>query len=64
MNPDERRGLRTIEPGRADLIVAGLAIIDAILSRWAYPELVVVDAGLLEGAWLQASSHARNATFP
>jgi len=41
--------IRTIEPGRADLMVAGLAIIDAIFTRWHYPELIVVDAGLLEG---------------
>lgn len=57
MNHAERQAMRTIEPGRADLIVAGLAIIDAILSRWSYPELIVVDAGLLEGAWLEAPSH-------
>ncbi|HXH64993.1 MAG TPA: Ppx/GppA phosphatase family protein [Mariprofundaceae bacterium] len=56
MNHAERQGVRTIEPGRADLIVAGLAIIDAILERWHYPELIVVDAGLLEGAWLKAPS--------
>lgn len=57
MNHDERQALRTIEPGRADLIVAGLAIIDAIFTRWHYPELIVVDAGLLEGAWLEAPSN-------
>ena len=56
MTHDERQAVRTIEPGRADLIVAGLAIIDAILARWSYPELIVVDAGLLEGAWLETSS--------
>jgi exopolyphosphatase/guanosine-5'-triphosphate,3'-diphosphate pyrophosphatase len=57
MNHAERQALRTIEPGRADLIMAGLAIIDAIFDRWAYPEFIVVDAGLLEGAWLDALSH-------
>ena len=56
MTHDERQAVRTIEPGRADLIVAGLAIIDAILARWSYPGLIVVDAGLLEGAWLETSS--------
>lgn len=55
MTHDERQAIRTIEPGRADLIVAGLAIIDAIFERWSYPELIVVDAGLLEGAWLESS---------
>jgi len=57
MNHAQRQALRTIEPGRADLIVAGLAIIDAIFDRWSYPELIVVDAGLLEGAWLDAPTH-------
>jgi len=54
MTHDERQEIRTIEPGRADLIVAGLAIIEAVLERWNFDELVVVDAGLLEGAWLEA----------
>jgi len=55
MTHDERQQIRTIEPGRADLIVAGLAIIEAVLARWNFDELVVVDAGLLEGAWLEAT---------
>jgi len=48
----ERQAIRTIEEGRADLMVAGLAIIEAVLARWHYGELTVVDAGLLEGAWI------------
>jgi len=55
MTHAERETIRTIEPGRADLIVAGLAIIEAILERWKFDELVIVDAGLLEGAWLEAT---------
>jgi len=54
MTHDERHAIRTIEAGRADLIVAGLAIIEAILERWNFDELVVVDSGLLEGACLEA----------
>jgi len=54
MTHAEREQIRTIEPRRADLIVAGLAIIEAIFERWNFNELVVVDAGLLEGAWLEA----------
>lgn len=50
----ERQALPTIEPGRADLLVAGLAIVEAILRHWAYRELSVVDAGLLEGVWLSS----------
>jgi len=52
MNHQERMQIRTIEPGRCDLIIAGLAIIEAIIERWNYDELIVVDAGLLEGIWL------------
>jgi len=49
---DQRQTMRTIEEGRADLMVAGLAIIEAVMTRWHYSKLIVVDAGLLEGAWL------------
>jgi len=52
---NQRQAMRTIEEGRADLMVAGLAIIEALLTRWNYDELVVVDAGLLEGAWITAN---------
>ncbi|OIO69962.1 MAG: hypothetical protein COW19_11270 [Zetaproteobacteria bacterium CG12_big_fil_rev_8_21_14_0_65_55_1124] len=52
----ERQKVRTIEQGRADLLIAGLAIIESIFLRWKYRELFVVDAGLLEGAWLKASA--------
>lgn len=55
MNHVERQSVRSIEAGRADLIVAGLAIVEAIMKRWHYDEMIVVDAGLLEGAWLQIS---------
>lgn len=55
MSHQERLQVRTIEPGRCDLIIAGLAIIEAIIERWNYDELIVVDAGLLEGIWLRAS---------
>lgn len=54
LNHAQRQALPTIEPGRADLIVAGLAIIEAVLRRWNYRELIVVDAGLLEGVWLNS----------
>jgi len=55
MNHVQRQSIRTIEAGRADLIIAGLAIVDAVMKRWHYDELVIVDAGLLEGAWLKIS---------
>ena len=56
---DRRQAIRTIEEGRADLMVAGLAIIEAILMRWNYDELIVVDAGLLEGAWIAAAYQSK-----
>lgn len=52
MSHQERLQIRTIEPGRCDLIIAGLAIIETVIERWRYDELIVVDAGLLEGIWL------------
>ncbi len=48
----ERQAIPSIEQGRADLMIAGLAIIEAILARWNYQEMTVVYAGLLEGIWL------------
>jgi len=57
MNQASRQAIRTIEKGRGDLIVAGLAIVEAIMNRWHYAEMVVVDAGLLEGAWLAISEN-------
>jgi len=55
LNHAERLNIRTIEAGREDLIIAGLAIIEAIMQRWHYDELITVDAGMLEGAWLNIS---------
>jgi len=55
MNHEQRQAIRTIEEGRGDLIVAGLAIVETIMNRWHYDEMIVVDAGLLEGAWLEIS---------
>jgi len=50
----EREAMATIEAGRADLIIAGLAIIEAIMDHWHFEQFVTVDAGLLEGVWLSA----------
>jgi len=51
----ERQAIRTIEQGRGDLIIGGLAIVEAVMDFWGYEEMIVVDAGLLEGAWLSIS---------
>ena len=55
MSHQERLQVRTIESGRCDLMIAGLAIIEAIIERWDYDGFIVTDAGLLEGLWLRAS---------
>lgn len=55
----ERLQIRTMEAGRSDLIIAGLAIIEAVMERWHYNEMVVVDAGVLEGIWLDTQGLLR-----
>ncbi len=52
MNHEERQHVPTIEAGRADLIIAGLAILEAMMEKWDYSDFITVDAGLLEGNWL------------
>jgi exopolyphosphatase/guanosine-5'-triphosphate,3'-diphosphate pyrophosphatase len=44
-----RAALPCLEPGRADLIVAGVAVVEATLDRWAMDALVVSDWSLREG---------------
>lgn len=50
----QRQNIATIETGRADLMIGGLAIIEAMMERWNYSAFITVDAGLLEGNWLQS----------
>ncbi|GGE05404.1 hypothetical protein GCM10011529_09780 [Polymorphobacter glacialis] len=45
----ERARLACIGPDRAELIVAGCAILDAILARWPAGEVRVADRGIREG---------------
>jgi len=49
MGPAERRTLPCIGNERADLVVAGCAILDAILDIWPAPRLGVADRGIREG---------------
>jgi len=56
MTYDERASLPLVGIGRADLMVAGIAIVEAVMRQWHYRELVTVDAGLLEGAWLAGAT--------
>ena len=52
MSLEQRQAMPAIEKGRADLMIAGLAIMESIIERWNYDVFSTVDAGLLEGAWL------------
>lgn len=50
----ERGALASVEPGREDVILAGLALLGAFLDRFGAPGFVVSDGGLLEGVLLAA----------
>jgi exopolyphosphatase/guanosine-5'-triphosphate,3'-diphosphate pyrophosphatase len=49
MSPPERRTLPCIGNERADLVVAGCAILESILDIWPAPRLGVADRGIREG---------------
>jgi exopolyphosphatase/guanosine-5'-triphosphate,3'-diphosphate pyrophosphatase len=49
MSPEERRQLPCIGQERADLVVAGCAILEAILDIWPASRLGVADRGIREG---------------
>ena len=49
MGPDDRRQLACIGNERADLVVAGCAILEAILDIWPASRLGVADRGIREG---------------
>ncbi|QZH76029.1 MAG: Ppx/GppA family phosphatase [Erythrobacter sp.] len=49
MSPAERRALDCIGSDRAELVVAGCAILEAILEIWPAPRLGVADRGIREG---------------
>ncbi|MBK1669160.1 hypothetical protein CKO28_14070 [Rhodovibrio sodomensis] len=49
MSPDERLRHPCIGPQRADLVIAGCAILEAICQAWPVDRLTVADRGLREG---------------
>jgi len=49
LNLDDRAALPCIGPERADLVVAGCAILEAILDIWPAERLSVADRGIREG---------------
>lgn len=49
MSPAERKAHPCIGPGRADLVIAGCAILEAAQAVWPMPALRVADRGVREG---------------
>lgn len=52
LNYDERVALKTIGADRADLVVAGCAILESIMDLWPIDEIRVADRGIREGMLL------------
>lgn len=57
MSPDERRAHPCIGRNRADFVVPGCAILEAICRTWPVGRLRVADRGLREGMLLQMMGH-------
>jgi exopolyphosphatase/guanosine-5'-triphosphate,3'-diphosphate pyrophosphatase len=52
MNLEQRQAQPCVGPGRADLVVAGCAILEAIRRTWPCEKLRVADRGVREGLLL------------
>ena len=55
MSPGERQGVAGLNPARADIIVAGLAVLAEVVSRLEAREVVVSAYGIREGVLLEAA---------
>ncbi len=65
MNYAERAALPCIGPDRADLVVAGCAVLEAIQRRWPAGRLRVADRGLREGILIGLmAGHGRHSGGP
>jgi exopolyphosphatase/guanosine-5'-triphosphate,3'-diphosphate pyrophosphatase len=51
--PDDRAKVDGIKPSRADLILAGAAVIRATMTAGGFPELEATEAGLREGVFFE-----------
>ena len=60
-SPEERAQIRGLNPGRADIILAGLAVAAEVMARIEARELVVSSYGIREGLLLES---ARVQTLP
>lgn len=55
MSPDERRTVEGLNPDRADIIVAGLAVVAEVMARLEAREVQVSRYGIREGLLLEAA---------
>lgn len=62
LGPKGRAAQACIGPDRADLVLAGAAILEAVQRAWPSERVRVADRGLREGLLLQQMRSARNAT--
>jgi exopolyphosphatase/guanosine-5'-triphosphate,3'-diphosphate pyrophosphatase len=63
MTVDERSTLPGLHPGRADIIVAGLVILERVLAGLGMAELVVSDQGILYGLLYDGKSRFKSVRF-
>lgn len=53
MSLPEREALPALPPGRADVIVAGCAILSRVMARWSFPAVRVSEKDILDGLALE-----------
>jgi len=65
MGHDERAAIRTIHPGRVDVISAGALILDRIMTRFGFGEMVASEHDILDGiAWSIVTGRAAGTASP
>jgi exopolyphosphatase/guanosine-5'-triphosphate,3'-diphosphate pyrophosphatase len=52
MTSEERRALPAMPPGREDVIVAGVVILERVMHRFAFDECLVSETDILDGVAL------------
>jgi len=58
MSLPEREALPALPPGRADVIVAGCAILTRVMAKWSFPAVRVSDKDILDGLALELAELA------